>query len=127
MTESLTKETFTEKVFDYVNNREWKYEGSLPAIVDFWAAWCGPCRMISPVLEEISKVFEGKLNVYKVNVDEQSELAAVFGVQSIPTLLFIPMNDSPSLAAGAMPRAGLLKLVRDVLKVELRISGIGSP
>ena len=118
MTESLTKETFTEKVFDYTKNQDWKFEGAVPAIVDFWAALCGPCRMISPVLEEISKEFEGKLNVYKVNVDEQSELAAVFCVQSIPTLLFIPLNDNPRLAAGAMPKAGLLKLVKDVLKVE---------
>ena len=118
MTESLTKETFTQKVFDFEKNQEWKFAGSVPAIVDFWATWCGPCRMISPVLEEISKEFDGKLNVYKVNVDEQQELAAVFGVQSIPTLLFIPMNESPRLAAGAMPKAGLLKLVKDVLKVE---------
>jgi thioredoxin len=118
MTEHLTKETFTSKVFDYEKNQDWKFEGELPAIVDFWAEWCGPCKMVSPVLEEISREFEGKLNVYKVNVDEEVDLASAFGIQSIPSLLFIPLNEKPRMAAGAMPKAGLVKLVKDVLKVE---------
>ena len=117
MTEHLTKETFTSKVFDYEKNQEWKYEGQVPAIVDFWAEWCGPCKMISPVLEEISREYEGKINVYKVNVDEEVDVASAFGIQSIPSLLFIPLNETPRMAAGAMPKAGLLKLVKDVLKV----------
>jgi thioredoxin 1 len=118
MTEHLTKETFTTKVFDYEKNREWKYEGQVPAIVDFWAEWCGPCKMVSPVLDEISREYEGKLNVYKVNVDEEVDVASAFGIQSIPSLLFIPLNEMPRMAAGAMPKAGLLKLVKDVLKVD---------
>jgi thioredoxin len=118
MTEHLTNETFASKVFDYQKNNEWKFEGTAPAIIDFWAEWCGPCKMISPILEEISSDYEGKLNVYKVNVDEQGEVAAAFGIQSIPSLLFIPMNDMPRMAVGAQPKAAILKLVRDVLKVE---------
>ncbi len=118
MTEHLTKETFTSKVFDYEKNQDWKFEGEVPAIIDFWAEWCGPCKMVSPVLEEISKEYEGKLNVYKVNVDEEVDVASAFGIQSIPSLLFIPLNERPRMAAGAMPKAGLLKLVKDVLKVE---------
>ena len=118
MTEHLTKETFVTKVFDYEKNTDWKFEGQVPTIIDFWAEWCGPCKMISPVLEEISQQFVGKINVYKVNVDEETDLAAAFGIQSIPSLLFIPMNEKPRLSVGALPKAGILKIVKDVLKVE---------
>jgi thioredoxin len=118
MTEHLTKETFATKVFDFEKNAEWKFEGTVPTIIDFWAEWCGPCKMISPVLEEISKQYEGKINVYKVNVDEENDLAAAFGIQSIPSLLFIPLNEKPRLSVGALPKAGILKIVKDVLKVE---------
>ena len=118
MTENLTKETFVAKVFDYEKNSEWKFEGTVPTIIDFWAEWCGPCKMISPVLEEISKQYDGKINVYKVNVDEENDLAAAFGIQSIPSLLFIPLNEKPRLSVGALPKSGILKIVKDVLKVE---------
>jgi thioredoxin 1 len=118
MSESLTKETFVTKVFQYEKNEQWKFEGTVPAIVDFWAEWCGPCKMISPVLEEIAKQYEGKLNVYKVNVDEETEVASVFGIQSIPSLLLIPLDEPPRLSVGALPKNGILKLVKDVLKVE---------
>ena len=118
MTENLTKDTFVSKVFNYEKNPEWKFEGSVPTIIDFWAEWCGPCKMISPVLEEIAKEYDGKLNVYKVNVDEEADVASVFGIQSIPTLLFIPLDEKPRLAVGALPKSGIMKLVKDVLKVE---------
>ncbi len=118
MTEHLTKDTFVTKVFDYEKNSEWKFAGDTPAIVDFWAEWCGPCKMVSPVLDEIAKEYDGKLNVYKVNVDEEVDVASVFGIQSIPSLLFIPLNEKPRLAVGALPKANILKLVKDVLKVE---------
>jgi thioredoxin len=76
MPEELTKQTFQEKIFNYEQNKEWKYEGNLPAIVDFWAEWCAPCRMVAPVLEELSKEYEGKINIYKVNTEHEQELAA---------------------------------------------------
>ncbi len=118
MSEHLTKATFTEKVFDYEKNSEWKFAGEVPAIIDFWAEWCGPCKMISPTLEEISREYAGKLNVYKVNVDEETDVASAFGIQSIPSLLFIPMNEQPRMAAGAVPKASLVKMVKEVLKIE---------
>jgi thioredoxin len=118
MTEHLTKDTFVTKVFDYEKSPEWKFVGSIPSIIDFWAEWCGPCKMISPVLDEIAKEYDGKLNVYKVNVDEEVDVASAFGIQSIPSLLFIPMNEQPRLAVGALPKAGIMKLVKEVLKVE---------
>ena len=117
MPEELTKATFQEKVFDYEQNKEWKFEGKLPAIIDFWAEWCGPCRMVAPVLEELSKEYEGKIDIYKVNTENEQELAAAFGIQSIPSLLFIPMDDQPQMAAGALPKDSFVKIIDEVLKV----------
>lgn len=118
MTEHLDTESFVSKVFDYRNNKEWKYAGELPAIVDFYAEWCGPCKMLSPVLEELGTEFDGKLNVYKVDTDKEPELAGVFGIQSVPTLLFIPKEGEPRMSLGAVPKAELKKVVKDVLGVE---------
>ena len=117
MPEELTKATFQEKVFNYEENKEWKFEGKLPAIIDFWAEWCGPCRMVAPVLEELSKEYEGKINIYKVNTEKEQELAAAFGIQSIPSLLFIPMDAQPQMAAGALPKDSFIKIIDEVLKV----------
>ena len=118
MSEKLTTDEFKQKVFNWDENSEWKYEGDLPAIVDFYADWCGPCKMVGPILEEISQTYEGKLHVYKVDTDNEQELASAFGIQSIPSLLFIPMNDKPQMAAGALPKAQLEQVIKDVLKVE---------
>ena len=118
MTITLTTESFKEKVFNYEINKEWVYEGDKPAIVDFWAEWCGPCKMVGPILEELSEEFEGKVDIYKVNVDEQPELAQAFGIQSIPSLLFIPMNEQPQMAMGALPKETFKKAINEALKVE---------
>ena len=117
MPEELTKQTFQEKIFNYEQNKEWKYEGNLPAIVDFWAEWCAPCRMVAPVLEELSKEYEGKININKGNTEHEQELAASFGIQSIPSLLFIPVDKQPQMAAGALPKDALVKIIDEVLKV----------
>lgn len=85
----LTTQDFKDKVFNYEVEKDWKYKGKIPAIIDFYANWCGPCKMVAPVLEELSKQFEGQLLIYKVNTETEQELAAVFGIQSIPTFLFI--------------------------------------
>lgn len=119
MVEHLTKETFLTKVFDYENNKEWKYQGELPAIIDFWAPWCGPCKMVGPVLEALDKEYEGKIQVYKVNTDEEQELAGAFGIQSIPSLLFIPKEGQPQMAVGALPKSTFQSAIKDVLGVEL--------
>jgi thioredoxin len=118
MPEELTKATFQEKVFNYEQNKEWKFEGELPAIIDFWAEWCGPCRMVAPVLEELSKEYKGKINIYKVNTEHEQELAAAFGIQSIPSLLFIPLDSQPQMAAGALAKDAFVKIIDEVLKVE---------
>lgn len=117
MTEQLTKETFLEKVFNWETNKEWKYEGSLPALIDFYADWCGPCKMVAPVLESLSDEFAGKMHIYKVNTDKEQELAAAFGIQSIPSLLFVPVEGKPQMAQGALPKPQLKAAIKDVLGV----------
>lgn len=115
MSEALTKDTFLKKVFDYEKNTDWKYEGELPAVVDFWAPWCGPCKMIGPIIEELSEEMKGQVNFYKVNTDEEQELAGVFGIRSIPSLLFIPKEGKPMMAAGALPKNELKKAINENL------------
>jgi thioredoxin len=117
MPEELTKATFQEKIFNYEENKEWKFEGNLPAIIDFWAEWCAPCRMVAPVLEELAKEYEGKIDIYKVNTEHEQELAAAFGIQSIPSLLFIPKDGQPQMAAGALPKDAFVKIIDEVLEV----------
>ncbi|MBP1679286.1 MAG: thioredoxin, partial [Bacteroidetes bacterium] len=102
--EKLTKDTFREKIFDFEKNKDWKFEGELPAIIDFYADWCGPCRVVTPVLEELSKEYAGKVNIYKVDTDKEQELAAMFGIRSIPSILFVPKEGQPQMAMGALPK-----------------------
>jgi thioredoxin 1 len=111
----LTAQDFKEKVFNYETGKEWKYEGSLPAIVDFYADWCSPCKMVAPILEDLALEYSGKIMVYKVNTENEQELASVFGIQSIPTLLFIPKEGQPQAAMGALPRQTFEKVIQDVL------------
>lgn len=113
--EKLTKETFLQKVFNYETNKEWKYEGELPAIIDFYADWCGPCKAVAPVLESLSKEYEGKIQIYKVDTDAEQELASVFGIRSIPSLLFIPKEGKPQMAMGAMPKEAFVEAINTVL------------
>lgn len=118
MTEHLTKETFLTKVFDFEKNKEWKFEGARPCVIDFYADWCGPCKMVAPVLEELSKDYDGKMDVYKVNTEEEQELASVFGIRSIPSFLFVPLEGQPQMAMGALPKDTFVKAFKDVLGVE---------
>jgi thioredoxin 1 len=115
MTENLTKQNFLEKVFDYEKNTEWKFEGELPCIIDFYADWCGPCKMVAPVLEELSEEYKGKINIYKVNTEQETELAAAFGIRSIPSILFVPKNEQPQMAMGALPKETFKQVIDDVL------------
>lgn len=108
----LTKATFLEKVFDYEKNPEtWSYNGDKPAIVDFYADWCGPCRITSPILAGLAEEYADEIYVYKVNVDREAELAGLFGVQSIPMFLFIPMNETPQVGAGALPKKSFREVI----------------
>jgi len=115
--EHLTKEAFVEKVHDFAKNEEWKFLGELPCIIDFYADWCGPCKMVTPILEELSEEFKGKLNIYKVNTEEQQELAAAFGIRSIPSILFCPKDEQPQMSVGALSKDGFKDVIKDVLKV----------
>ena len=114
----LTTNEFKEKVFNYDLNKEWKYEGELPAIIDFYADWCGPCKMVAPVLEELAREYAGKINIYKVNTEEEQELSAMFGIRSIPTLLFVPINEKPQAAMGALSKPSFVEAIKNVLHVE---------
>jgi thioredoxin len=115
MTQHLTKSDFLEKIFNFEQNKEWKYEGELPAIIDFYADWCGPCKIVAPVLEELSTEYEGKINIYKVDTESEQELAAAFGIRSIPSLLFIPADGQPQMAQGALPKDALKEAIANVL------------
>ena len=112
--ENLTVETFKEKVFDYAQNEEWSFKGKKPAIIDFYADWCGPCKTIAPILEELDTEFED-VDFYKVNTEEQNELAATFGIQSIPSILFIPLDGAPQMALGALPKETFKQAIAEVL------------
>ena len=114
----MTNETFKQKVFNYDKNKEWKYEGNLPAIIDFYASWCGPCRQLSPRVEEIAKKYAGKIIVYKVDTDAEQLLAQNMGIQSLPTLLFIPIKGQPHSSLGAVPIETLEKAIHEVLLVK---------
>jgi thioredoxin 1 len=118
MVEFLTKETFKEKVFDFEKNKEWKFEGDVPCMIDFYADWCQPCKMVAPILEELEQEYDGKINVFKVDTEAQQELAGMFGIKSIPSLLFVPKEGDPQMAQGALPKETFVKAIKDVLKVE---------
>jgi thioredoxin 1 len=118
MVEHLTKETFLNKVFNFEKNKEWKFEGKKPCIIDFYADWCGPCKMVAPVLEELANEFNGKIDVFKVNTEKEQELASVFGIRSIPSFLFVPSDGQPVMAMGALPKESFIKAFKDVLGIE---------
>lgn len=111
----MTGEQFKKMIFDYEANKEWKYLGNQPCIIDFYADWCAPCRVMAPRLEEVAKEYAGRVTVYKVNTDQEQQLAAHLGIQSLPTLLFIPKSGQPRGAVGAIPKQALVKAIDEVL------------
>lgn len=116
MVQQLTKAEFLTKIANYESHpNEWKFLGDKPAIVDFYADWCGPCKVIAPILAELAKEYEGKIDIYKVDTEKEQDLSAAFGIRSIPTLLFIPMEGEPQIAQGALPKAKLKEIIESVL------------
>ena len=113
---SITKAEFIKKVANYeANPTEWKYLGDKPCIVDFYTTWCGPCKRLAPIMDELAKEYAGEIYIYKVDTDKEQELAAVFGIRSIPTLLFCPMKENPQIAQGALPKEQLKEALEKVL------------
>jgi len=115
---ALTNETFKANVFNYPVNQQWKYEGQLPAIIDFYATWCPPCKKLSPLLEDLSVKYKGKIIFYKVDVDAEQQLAQSMGIQSMPTLLFIPANGQPQQSVGLVSNETLEKMIKEILLVQ---------
>ncbi|MDP8200952.1 MAG: thioredoxin [Candidatus Tenebribacter burtonii] len=119
--EHLTLGTFKEKVFDFENNSEWNYKGELPAIIDFYADWCGPCKKVAPIMEELAIEYDGKVKIYKIDTEDQKQLAGIFGIRSIPSILFIPKDGQPQMSTGALPKAEFEKMIKEILKVDNNI------
>ena len=113
--EHLTKETFLDKVFNFEKNKEWKFEGKLPCLIDFYADWCQPCKIVAPILEELSEEYKGKINIYKIDTEAEKELSAAFGIRSIPSLLFCPADGQPQMAQGALPKDTLKQVIDEIL------------
>jgi thioredoxin len=118
MLEHLTMETFKEKVFNYEENKEWKFIGNKPCVIDFYADWCAPCKMVAPILEELGEEYKDKLDIYKVDTEDQQELSSIFGIRSIPSILFIPLEGQPQMSAGAMPKESFIKAFNEILSVK---------
>lgn len=115
--ENLNLTTFKQKIFDFEKSKEWNYQGTRPAIIDFYADWCGPCRALAPVLEEISHDYAGKVDIYKINTETDPELAALFGVRGIPALLFIPQTGEPAMSSGFVPKENLQKAIHELFGI----------
>jgi thioredoxin len=114
----LNEAEFKEKVFNYETNTQWKFEGDKPVIVDFYADWCGPCRMVAPTLEELAKEYDGELIIYKVNTDHNPTISSVFGISGIPAFLFIPKTGMPTMASGALPKETFVRAITEIFKIE---------
>lgn len=112
----LTTDKFKTDIFDYTASKEWDYTDDVPAIIDFYADWCGPCKMVAPILEELSEEYKGKLKIYKVDTEVEQELSAVFRIRSIPSMLFIPTGGKqPMMQAGALPKGSLKEIIEKEL------------
>lgn len=112
----LSTAQFKTDIFDYTQSQEWSYTDDVPAIIDFYADWCGPCKMVAPILEELSEEYKGKLKIYKVDTESEEELSAVFRIRSIPSMLFIPKGGGqPMMQAGALPKSALKEIIEKEL------------
>jgi thioredoxin len=116
--EFLNEESFKTKVFNFEKNKDWKFEGDKPCMIDFYADWCGPCKMVAPILDQLQEEYKGAINIYKIDTEVERNLAGMFGIQSIPSLLFVPMEGQPQMAVGALPKETFIKAISDVLGVE---------
>ncbi len=124
-TQILTAAGFKQLIFDYSRGGAWAYKGERPAIIDFHATWCGPCKRLAPILDELASEYDGKLDIFKVDTDQEQELAGLFEIRSVPSILFIPKNGPPQMVAGALPKDVFYTAIKDVLGCSLG-SGISA-
>jgi len=121
MIQQMTAKDFKNKVFNYEMEDAWNYKGELPAIIDFYADWCGPCKGLALILEELSDAYKDKLIIYKIDTEKERELSSLFGIQSIPTLLFIPLARTPMMQKGALPK----KVLKEIIEEKLIAQSVG--
>lgn len=115
--ELLTLETFKNKIFDFEASKEWSFKGQRPAIIDFYADWCGPCRALAPILDRVAETYKGEVDIYKIDTEKQPELAALFGIRGIPSILFVPMSGEPSMSSGVIPEEGFGKAIGELFGI----------
>lgn len=115
----LTTAKFKEDIFDYTQSQEWSYQGDMPCIIDFYADWCGPCKAVAPILDELANEYEGKIRIYRVDTEVEQELSAVFGIRSIPSILFVPTDKQPMMQNGALPKHALQNIIQKELLNEV--------
>lgn len=115
--ETLSLETFKSKVYDFEASKEWKFKGTRPAIIDFYADWCGPCKMLTPVLERVSEQYSGLVDIYKIDTEASPELASMFGIRSIPSILFVPLEGEPAMNSGFMPEEGFEQAIKELFSI----------
>lgn len=115
--EILTTQTFKNKVFDFEKHKDWKFNGARPAIIDFYADWCGPCHMLTPILENVAKTYSGVVDIYKINTESTPDLAALFGIRGIPSLLFIPLEGEPTMSSGVIPEETFDRAISEIFKI----------
>ncbi|MEN0059641.1 MAG: thioredoxin domain-containing protein [Bdellovibrio sp.] len=116
--EILKIETFREKIFDFESFQDWKFRGTRPAIIDFYADWCGPCRALAPILESVAKTYEGLVDIYKIDTEASPELAALFGIRGIPSLLFVPLVGEPAMSSGLMPEESFEQAIEELFEIK---------
>lgn len=111
----LTEQTFKDQIFNYEKNSEWKYEGTKPAVIDFYADWCAPCRELSPLLEEVAAEYGDKIILYKIDTEKEKNLSQVLGIEALPTLLFIPLTGKPQVSMGLVSKEVLKQSINQIL------------
>lgn len=117
--EVLRADTFKEKIFDFEQSKDWKFKGTRPAIIDFYADWCGPCRALAPILENVATTYSGLVDIYKIDTEASPELAALFGIRGIPSILFVPMEGEPAMSTGVMPEESFANAISDIFQIQL--------
>lgn len=111
----LTTAQFSERIFDYKNNKDWKFKGDKPCVIDFYTTWCGPCKRLAPIMEELSQTYCDQVVFYKVDTERERELAYLFGINSIPQVLYIPMEGKPMLLQGLYPKENIVQIIEEFL------------